>query len=56
MNPYIEFVKKHYEKVKAKNPTLKQTQIMKKIAEMYRASKQKGGFKTAQYIEPFMPM
>jgi hypothetical protein len=56
MNPYIEFVKQNYKKVKAQNPNLKQTQIMKKIAEMYRAKKQKGGFRTAQYIEPFVPM
>lgn len=38
-NPYIIFVKKNYKSMAAKYPTLKATQIMKKISEMYKAQK-----------------
>jgi len=38
-NPYIQFVKKNFKKVQQQNPTLKATQVMKKISEMYRAQK-----------------
>lgn len=42
-NVYIQFVKANYPRVKKANPSLKQTEIMKKIAQMYRNSKAQRG-------------
>lgn len=39
MPTYREFVKEQYPKVKKSNPSLKATEIIKKIAEMWRSKK-----------------
>ena len=43
VNQYIEFVKKHHKAVKAKYPSAKPQEVMKKIAELYRSSKKQKG-------------
>lgn len=59
-NVYIEFVKKHYQKVKADHPGAKQTDIMRKVAELYRKqksttpSKGKGRVRPAVWKEPLI--
>jgi hypothetical protein len=42
-NIYIQFVKANYPRVKKANPNLKQTDLMKKIAEEYRKSRGQHG-------------
>lgn len=56
MNPYIEFVKNNYQKVKAENTGMKPTDVMRKVAAMYRAQKKGAGkmMKPAVWKEPLI--